>query len=238
MKISRTGIENFTRCKRCFWLDAVKKITAPFGPPFTLNLAVDHLLKNEFNYYRNLQTVPPILQEANINLIPFQHPSINDWRENFIGVRTHHQATGLDIAGAVDDIWVDANKVLYVVDYKATSKEGFVSIETGWGVSYKRQVEVYQWLLRQNGFAVSNTAYFVYTNGIKGEGHFNDRLIFTTKLIPYEGKDTWIEPALLEINELLKSQVPPAATKDCKQCEYLDKALNLFYLSAFAISNL
>ena len=228
MKISRTGIENFTRCKRCFWLDAVKKIAAPFGPPFTLNLAVDHLLKNEFNHYRNLQIVPPILQAANINLIPFQHPSLNDWRENFIGVRTHHHATGLDITGAVDDIWVDSNKVLYVVDYKSTSKEGYVSIETGWGVSYKRQVEVYQWLLRENGFEVSNTAYFVYTNGIKGDGHFNDRLNFTTKLIPYEGNDAWIEPVLLEINELLRSQVPPVATKDCKLCEYLDKAFNLF----------
>ena len=228
MKISRTGIENFTRCKRCFWLDAVKKIKPPFGPPFTLNLAVDHLLKNEFDHYRNLQTVPPILQAANINRIPFQHPSLNEWRENFIGVRTHHQATGLQIYGAVDDIWVDVNKVLYVVDYKATSKEGDVSIETGWGVSYKRQVEVYQWLLRQNGFEVSNTAYFVYTNGIK-DGHFNDCLNFTTKLIPYEGNDAWIEPALLEINQLLKSQTPPAATKDCKQCEYVEKALNLFH---------
>ena len=227
MKISRTGIENFTRCKRCFWLDAVKKIKAPFGPPFNLNLAVDHLLKNEFDHYRNLQAVPSILQAANINFIPFQHPSLNDWRENFIGVRTHHHATGLDITGAVDDIWVDNNKVLYVVDYKATAKEGDVSIETGWGVSYKRQVEVYQWLLRQNGFEVSNTAYFVYTNGIN-DGNFNDCLNFTTKLIPYEGNDAWIEPALLEIKELLKSQVPPATTKDCKQCEYLDKAFNLF----------
>ncbi len=172
--------------------------------------------------------MPPILQAANINLIPFQHPSLNEWRENFIGVRTHHQVTGLDISGALDDIWVDANKVLYVVDYKASSKQGDVSIETGWGVSYKRQVEVYQWLLRQNGFEVSNTAYFVYTNGIKGDGHFNDCLNFTTKLIPYQGNDVWIEPVLLEINELLKSQGSPLATKDCKQCEYLNKALNLF----------
>ena len=44
MKISRTGIENFNRCKRCFWLDAVKKIKPPFGPPFTLNLSVDYSL--------------------------------------------------------------------------------------------------------------------------------------------------------------------------------------------------
>jgi hypothetical protein len=50
-----------------------------------------------------------------IKLISFQHLSLNDWRENFIGVRMHHQATGLDIAGAVDDIWVNSNNVLYVV---------------------------------------------------------------------------------------------------------------------------
>ena len=81
-------------------------------------------------------------------------------------------------------------------------------------------------VLLENGFEVSKTAYFVYTNGIKGDGYFNDRLNFTTKLIPYEGKDTWSEPALFEINVLLKSQVAPAATKDCKQCEYLDKTLN------------
>ena len=68
-----------------------------------------------------------------------------------------------------------------------------------------------------------------------GDGHFNDRLNFTTKIIPYEGKDAWIEPALLEINELLKFQTPPAATKDCKQCEYLDKALKLYHPSVSAI---
>ena len=39
----------------------------------------------------------------------------------------------------------------------------------------------------------------------------------------------------LEINELLRSQVPPAATKDCKQCEYLDKAFNLFRAISAAI---
>ena len=60
MKIIRTGIENFTRCKRCFWLDAVKKIKPPFGPLFILNLAVDHLLKNEFDAW-----IEPSLLEIN-----------------------------------------------------------------------------------------------------------------------------------------------------------------------------
>jgi len=230
MKISRSGIENFIRCRRCFWLDAVKKIKPPYGPAFTLNIAVDHLLKNEFDHYRNLQAVPPILIAENINLVPFQHPSLDEWRENFVGVRAFHQASGLNITGAVDDIWVDNDNNLYVVDYKATSKEDDVSIETGWGPAYKRQVEVYQWLLRQNGFKVSNTGYFVYTNGLKGDAHFNNRLDFTTRVIPYEGSTAWIEPVLLEIKDLLKAEIVPSAAKDCKQCEYLEKCLALLNL--------
>ena len=92
------------------------------------------------------------------------------------------------------------------------------------------QFELYQWLLRQIGFEVPSTPYFFYANGIKGDGHFNDDLNFTTQLILFEWNDAKIEPALLEINELLKSHVPPAVTKDCKQCEYVEKALNIFIL--------
>jgi hypothetical protein len=43
-----------------------------------------------------------------------------------------------------------------VVAYKATSKKGEVSLDAHWQVSYKRQMEIYQWLLRKNGLPVSN----------------------------------------------------------------------------------
>jgi hypothetical protein len=47
-------------------------------------------------------------------------------------------------------------------------------------MSYKRQLEVYQWLLRQNGLDVSDTGYFVYTNARIDLDGFNDRLEFKT----------------------------------------------------------
>ena len=68
---------------------------------------------------------------------------------------------------------------LIVVDYKATSKNKEVSIDSDWQISYKRQLEVYQWLLRQNGFAVSDTGYFVYTNARLDVDGFGDKLEFT-----------------------------------------------------------
>ena len=51
-KISRTKIENFVDCKRCFYMDRRLGINEPPSLPFTLNSAVDRLLKSEFNIYR------------------------------------------------------------------------------------------------------------------------------------------------------------------------------------------
>ena len=55
------------------------------------------------------------------------------------------------ITGAVDDIWVTPDGELIIVDYKSTSKDTEVNLDAEWQDGYKRQMEVYQWLLRQKG---------------------------------------------------------------------------------------
>ena len=64
----------------------------------------------------------------------------------------------------------------------------------------KRQMEIYQYLLRKNGFKVSNTGYFVYC-GIK-TGNFNEELKFKMYLIDYTGDDSWIDGTLQEIQPI------------------------------------
>ena len=39
---------------------------------------------------------------------------------------------------------------LIIVDYKATAKNGEVNLDADWQIGYKRQMEIYQWLFRQN----------------------------------------------------------------------------------------
>ena len=51
-RISRSKIELFTECPRCFWLETVKGIKRPNTPPFLINSAIDQLLKREFDTYR------------------------------------------------------------------------------------------------------------------------------------------------------------------------------------------
>jgi hypothetical protein len=53
-------------------------------------------------------------------------------------VRVEHEPTGLTFFGAIDDLWVDADGLHYVVDYKATSKKDEVSLDADWQGGYKR----------------------------------------------------------------------------------------------------
>jgi CRISPR/Cas system-associated exonuclease Cas4 (RecB family) len=230
-KISRSKIELFMQCPRCFWLDTRLKIKRPAGPPFSLNKAVDELLKKEFDGYRKQAKAHPLMTESGIKAIPFDHQDLNEWRENFVGVNTLHQPTNLYVFGAIDDVWVNERGELIVVDYKATSKVSEVSLDAQWQDSYKRQVEVYQWLLRQNGFGVSDQAVFVYTNGRLDLDNFKDKLEFITKVITYDGNDAWIEPTLNEIKLCLESSIPEVGNAamggSCDFCDYAKRRTEL-----------
>ncbi len=226
-KISRTGIENFVGCPRCFYMDKKLDISPPAGFPFNLNSAVDHLLKKEFDIHRAKGSQHPLMKQYGVDAIPFSHEMMDEWRSNFKGVQFHHKKTNLYVFGAVDDIWVTPKGELIVVDYKATSKNDEVTLDADWQMGYKRQMEVYQWLLRMNGFKVSSTGYFVYCNGRKDKEAFDGKLEFTIKVIPYKGSDKWIEPTLLDIVKLLNSNKLPKYTEDCGDCQYQQEILTL-----------
>lgn len=223
-KVSRSKIELFMQCPRCFWLDVRLKITRPSSPPFNINKAIDELFKKEFDSYRVKGEPHPMMVDNKIKAIPFAHENMDTWRHNFTGVVAIHEPTNLHVFGAVDDIWVDDNGELIVVDYKATSKDKEVSIDSDWQISYKRQMETYQWLLRQNGFTVSDTGYFVYTNARMDLDAFGDRLEFQTKVIPYTGKADWIDATLQKMKITMDGDMPDVGESimggPCEHCTY------------------
>ena len=222
--LSRSKIELFMQCKRCFWLDTRLKIKRPDGPPFQINKLIDELFKKEFDGYRLLKKSHPIMVKNHVDAIPFAHKDLNKWRENFIGIRYYHKPTNINFFGAVDDIWINANDELIVVDYKATAKKTDVSLDADWQITYKRQLEIYQWLLKSNDFKVSTTGYFVYANGLSNFEEFNDTLHFKTKLIPYEGTTDWIEQVMLSMKECLEGDIPEIGNNimggECAFCAY------------------
>ncbi|MDP4020888.1 MAG: PD-(D/E)XK nuclease family protein [Candidatus Adlerbacteria bacterium] len=212
-------------CPRCFYIDNKLGVARPPGFPFNLNSAVDALLKKEFDIHRAEGTSHPLMKAYGVDAKPFTHKDLNTWRENFKGVECKHKETGFTISGAVDDVWVNPHGELIVVDYKATSKdEKIEALDKDWHDGYKRQMEIYQWLLRKQGFTVSDTGYFVYANASRDKKAFDGRLEFEVTLISYTGNTNWIEPALREIKVCLESSKVPAKSIDCDYCNYREAA--------------
>src|SRR3990167_9472068 len=229
-KLSRTKLDLFLNCPRAVFLHRRLGVAQPPGFPFSLNSAVDKLLKKEFDAHRAAGTPHPLMKAYGINAVPFMDERINMWRDALGGgIQYLYEPTNLLLTGAIDDVWADKDGELMIVDYKATAKDSEVTIDADWQVGYRRQMEIYQWLFRQNGFRVSNTGYFVYCNGDTDKEAFDGKLEFNVKIIPYEGNDQWIEETVKELHECLISRELPESSPECDYCAYREAAREIEY---------
>jgi hypothetical protein len=110
-----------------------------------------------------------------------------------------------------------------VIDYKATARKDIVESvgDSGFHLSYKRQLEMYQWLLRRNEVCVSDTGYWLYATGKSIAEEFNKALHFDLRIIPYEGSEEWVSPILLTIKQVLETKQLPEPTAGCEMCNFL-----------------
>jgi CRISPR/Cas system-associated exonuclease Cas4 (RecB family) len=220
-KISRSKIDLFLNCPKCFYLDRRLGINQPPSFPFSLNAAVDLLLKKEFDTYRAQRKTHPLMTKAGIKAIPYDHPQVDVWRDSLRGGITYqYPGTDFLITGGVDDVWINEHEELIIVDYKATAKLDGVSIDADWQIGYKRQMEIYQWLFSKNNFKVAETGYFLYCNGLTDREAFNQRLDFDVTIIPYKGSRTWIDRVIQDIHATLSSNNIPKQGPDCVYCQY------------------
>jgi hypothetical protein len=219
-KLSRSKIDMFIQCPRCFYIDRRLGIPRPSMPGFTLNVAVDALLKNEFDILRKKGEAHALMQKYGIKAIPFAHPDMDTWRNNFVGKQYLHEQTNFLVFGSIDDLWINPKEELHIVDYKSTSTQNEISLEDKYKQSYKRQAEIYQWIYRQSGFKVSDTAYFVFANATKDRAKFDGKLTFDLSILSYKGSDAWVEQTLLDMKKCLDGDKMPNPAKDCEYCAY------------------
>ena len=225
-KLSRSKIDFFFECPRCFYLDNKLGTKRPGFPSFNLNIAVDELFKKEFDVHRKAGTPHPIMTKYQIAAVPFVHKQMDTWRDPFVGITHKHEPTGLVVSGGVDDIWVKPDGTLIIVDYKSTSKDGKIEKlgDSPWEKQYSRQLGVYRWLLEKNGFTVAQTGYLVYANADKSLDGFDDKLIFETTLVAVETDVSWIDGTLSEIKANLDSDQLPPIGASCEFCPYREAA--------------
>lgn len=220
-RLSRSKLELFLKCPKCFYLDVRLGVGQPRGFPFTLNSAVDKLLKKEFDIHRAQNKIHPLMEKYGIDAVPVADSQLEEWRNNFHGIQALHKPSNLLIFGAIDDLWKSSQGEYIIVDYKATSKNKEIKeLDEDWQDSYKRQMEIYQWLLRQNSYQVSDTGYFVYCNGITDKKAFDAKLEFDISLVKYVGDDSWVEKTINEAYRCLQSDEIPQPDPECDFCAY------------------
>lgn len=227
-QISRSKIELFLQCPRCFYMDCRLGLGRPSTPPYTLNNAVDSLLKSEFDLLRKKGEKHELVTKYGIDAIPFKHQDLPQWRgevKAYVGALALDKKSNLMINGLVDDVWQDSQGRLVIADYKATSTTKEISLDDEYKQSYKRQMEIYQWIFRQLGFSVSKVGYFVFANAQKNLPKFDGKLEFTMSIVPYEGNDDWVALTLLEIKELLISDHLPSPAPECEYCAYKQRSV-------------
>ena len=88
---------------------------------------MDALLKEEFDELRAKGKPHPIFEEYKLNFVPYNgldEETLRKYRHNFSGVRATSKKTGIEIYGALDDLWLnkDTDEIV-VLDYKATSNK-------------------------------------------------------------------------------------------------------------------
>jgi len=217
-KLSPSSINLMLECPRCFWLQLVKKIKRPEGIFPSLPGGMDRIIKIHFDKFMERGELPPEIREYGINngyKLFSDKAKLETWRSVHKGIQYEDKASGIIIRGAVDNLLVKGNKLI-VLDFKT---RGYPLKEDS-HEHYQTQMDIYNFLLRKNGYETENYAYllFYYPNEILETGE----IIFDTKLIKIPTDAERGEKVFKRAIEILKGPMPKPS-ENCGFCKWIEK---------------
>ena len=88
-------------------------------------------------------------------------------------------------------------------------------------------MDLYVWVMKQKGFNVSSTGYFLYCDGDRFSDYsfLNEKdasMKFKINLLSYEVDLSWIEPTLMKIQECLHQSKCPSHNLECEYGHFLE----------------
>ena len=73
-KLSPSSLNLLQDCPRCFWLHFNKKIKRPSGPMSSIPIKMDSIIKHYFDRYREMEKLPPMIENMIIGKLPHDMP--------------------------------------------------------------------------------------------------------------------------------------------------------------------
>ncbi len=219
IKLSPNSLGLYLNCRLCFWLEKKWGIKRPQPFPYALNMAVDVLLKQEFDSYRARGESHPLLTINNIPAKLFSNQALlNEWRNNFKGIRYYDSNLDATIFGAVDDILEFAGGKLAPLDYKSTGSAIAKIYDR-----FQLQLDVYTYLLEKNGYQTPRKGCLAFYIVDKENG-FEDRLPFRKELHVIDTDPSEVEGLFAEAVNLLRGDAAPTHSEDCEYGRWMKGA--------------
>lgn len=219
MKVSRSRLERFINCKRCAWLE-LRGLNRPRSFPYTLAQQTDVAMRRKVidtKYIKRLE----------------------------IGSRISTNYKTIELFGLLDDVWELKEDVAMWLDNKQLSYKGDTFIghgnkgeiilvdykSTGKGKgsptplvydSYKRQMDIYWYILHRNGYNMNRNTFWYY---MIGRANTETVLKFDREYHHYIPNISWIESCLDDYIELMSEEEPPKG--ECELCNYVSRTREL-----------
>lgn len=200
-------------CPRCFWLENVGGMPRPQTPFPTLMSGIDRILKERFDSFRAKGELPPELGKEGVDAGLFRDLGLlNKWRSNREGLRYVDGENGVVLRGLVDEVLQKGDRLI-VLDFKTRGTE--LKEETA---HYSQdQLNIYNFLLRKNGYETEDYSYLLYyiPEKINGNGDF----IFDTRLVKMNTDVGHAEALFKKGIEVLKGGMP-GSSPECGFCRW------------------
>ena len=219
IQLSPNSLNLFLECPCCFWLEKNKEIKRPPAYLYALNLAVDDLLKEEFDEYRKRKISHPLLKENGIKAHLFENQKLlNQWRNNLAGIRYFDEELQATLFGVMDDVLEFDDGKLAPLDYKSTGNTLAKIYDR-----FQLQLDVYTFLMEKNGYKTSHKGYLAFYVVDKNKG-FIDRLPFRKEMIEMETNSSDVYEIFKDAVRILREPTAPPHSQDCQFKKWLDGA--------------
>lgn len=157
IRLSKSALEKFKACPRCFWLEKTKGFKQPEGIRSGLPMGMDRILKGHYDSHRAINKMPEELatQLPGWTLFP-QQGYLDDMRNWRKGLTVH--VGDYELSTALDDLVT--NGTLYAMcDYKTKAK---ATNEADTKKYYQTQADCYDLALNTNNYKTDGRAHFAY----------------------------------------------------------------------------
>lgn len=221
LQLSPNSLNLFFECRFCFWLEKRHGIRRPQPFPYALNTAVDILLKEEFDSYRAKGELHPLLVSHDIRAKLFSNQELlNEWRSNFKGIRYYDEKLQAVLFGALDDVLEFEDGSVAPLDYKSTGSQIPRVYDR-----FQLQMDVYTYLLEQNGYRTPRKGYLAFYVVDKNSG-FADRLPFRREIHVIETDPSEIPGIFADAVASLRKDIPPYHSSECEYGKWFLRTKN------------